>query len=106
MPWSLECTDVSSFIDAKGWGCAAWCGYDCSDDGTYTAAELTAVQTNCPLSCNLCAGGQNAKGMAECTTNPANTVTVNSTVNTGTSVQYKPVLVFAGVVSVLAISFV
>ena len=60
----LECTDDSSFIDAKGWGCAAWCGYDCSEYDTYTAAELTAVQTNCPLSCNLCSGGKNAKGMA------------------------------------------
>ena len=59
-----ECTDDSSFIDAKGWGCAAWCGYDCSEYDTYTAAELTAVQTNCSLSCNLCSGGKNAKGMA------------------------------------------
>jgi hypothetical protein len=43
-----ECTDDSSFIDAIGHNCAAWCGSDCSVSiwDTYTAAELTAVQTN------------------------------------------------------------
>ncbi|MCU0662412.1 MAG: M12 family metallo-peptidase [Myxococcota bacterium] len=54
------CVDNSSFTDAQGYGCLDWVGYDCNravEDYGYTAAQETAIVSNCKKSCNLCSPG-------------------------------------------------
>ena len=52
------CMDDSTFIDANGFYCVGWRGYDCSSSWpSYSEDEISAVQSACPLACNLCSGG-------------------------------------------------
>ena len=55
------CADVPSFVDVGGYGCSDWTGSDCSVDPVggvdYSAADLAAVQLNCPYSCGRCGTG-------------------------------------------------
>ena len=53
----VECTDTAGFIDAQGYRCSDWVGYDCDravEDWNYTAAQEIAIKTNCKKSCGLC----------------------------------------------------
>ncbi len=47
--------DNPVFKDANGYTCAAWVGYDCTQQGwyyRYTADQLASVRANCPVSCS------------------------------------------------------
>eukprot|EP01051_Picozoa_sp_SAG22_P013521 SAG22_NODE_1526_length_4224_cov_3.171394_1_plen_217_part_00 len=57
---AANATDVASFEDELGFGCAAWQGYDCANSaawtsgaviGAYSPAGLAAVGTNCAATC-------------------------------------------------------
>jgi len=50
-----DCVDNGSFVDATGYGCVDWVGYPCTAYAGYTAADIAAVQENCPATCGLCA---------------------------------------------------
>ena len=56
---SLEsCTDNASYVDADGYACEDWVGYDCHTavaDWGYSEAEVAELLRNCPQSCELCA---------------------------------------------------
>jgi len=49
-----DCADDLSFIDALGFSCSSWSGYDCSSYFGYSEEELQAVQSACSNSCNVC----------------------------------------------------
>jgi hypothetical protein len=54
---SGTCTDNASFVDAQGYKCSGWVGYDCtraSEDYGYTAAQEAAILANCKKTCNQC----------------------------------------------------
>ncbi|MCU0665442.1 MAG: hypothetical protein MUC50_24350, partial [Myxococcota bacterium] len=51
------CADNSSFVDAQGYRCADWVGYDCTqavEKYSYTSAQESSILANCPKSCNKC----------------------------------------------------
>jgi len=51
------CTDVSGFVDAQGYRCSAWVGYNCRravEDYNYTQAQENAILANCRASCGEC----------------------------------------------------
>jgi hypothetical protein len=51
--------DTPEFVDALGYACTSWVGYDCAnvEQGVlwgYTKTEFAAVGESCPLSCDMC----------------------------------------------------
>ncbi len=51
------CVDDASFVDAQGYDCDGWDGYDC-DDATarygYSQREEDAIVASCPRTCGVC----------------------------------------------------
>ena len=54
MPFAGSCNDDPAFLDAKGFNCASWSAYDCSNHATYSQEERAQVQVACPKVCSLC----------------------------------------------------
>ena len=52
-PACIGCTDNPNFVDATGYACSGWTGYDCSTATSYgyTAYQVALLQANCPVSC-------------------------------------------------------
>jgi hypothetical protein len=51
------CDDNGAFIDAQGYRCSEWLGYDCAKAVLYygyTEAQEVQIKDNCKKSCNLC----------------------------------------------------
>ena len=50
------CTDDDSFVDAQGYDCDGWFGYDCADSLSwgFTAEEEAAIFSACPATCGIC----------------------------------------------------
>ena len=53
---SGECKDDSTFVDAQGFACTAWLGYDCADSAEwgYGAEEEATIFAACPVTCGNC----------------------------------------------------
>ncbi|MCU0660756.1 MAG: hypothetical protein MUC50_00335 [Myxococcota bacterium] len=54
---SVTCADNASFVDAQGYKCSGWVGYNCTraaEDYGYTAAQEAAILANCKKTCNQC----------------------------------------------------
>jgi hypothetical protein len=49
-----SCEDDPDFKDAEDYPCNDWKSYNCSSYPGYKQSQLTAVQNNCPVSCELC----------------------------------------------------
>ena len=54
---SCHAESDNMFVDAHGYRCGGWEGYNCyiNYGGRYAAAQLLAVRTNCPVCCSLAA---------------------------------------------------
>ena len=56
-PSSCPAENQNGFVDANGYRCGGWEGYNCyiKYGGRYDDAELLAVRNNCPVCCGLAA---------------------------------------------------
>ena len=53
-----ECVDSAGFIDARGYRCTDWVGYNCdtAESHGYSFADAQAIVSMCPATCNRCEG--------------------------------------------------
>jgi V8-like Glu-specific endopeptidase len=54
-----SCADKTNFVDAHGFRCSDWVGYDCTaaEQWNYTQAQENDLIANCRATCNQCGGG-------------------------------------------------
>lgn len=54
----FDCTDNPDYVDAQGYSCLDWIGYECdrATDWGYTAQEESEIKSNCARACKLCSG--------------------------------------------------
>merc|ERR1711968_176800 len=52
-----SCEDSEDFLDAYGYGCDGWVGYDCTSYEGWTEEELLSIREACPSACGLCSSG-------------------------------------------------
>lgn len=60
-----DCTDKGGWLDALGYACIQWRGYDCSsavETYGYFSQDQADVMRHCPLSCGLCSAGPTSSG--------------------------------------------
>ena len=53
MATPCELESMAGWVDALGYPCIGWVGYDCFATSGYSSAELEAVRQNCPECCGL-----------------------------------------------------
>jgi len=57
IPETKPCTDDPQFVDAQGYMCLDWTGYDCdqaAESWDYTPDQENEIKANCSKTCGLC----------------------------------------------------